>query len=108
MVYFCVGVRGFEPPTSSSRTTRATKLRYTPFVAFQAALTFERRKDTEIELFSQCLKVIFFAWPILSVRKTDPNDTLSAIELGKTLKILPALLLCSPSLELSLTWAAGA
>lgn len=25
-----VGVRGFEPPTSASRTLRATKLRYTP------------------------------------------------------------------------------
>ena len=25
-----VGARGFEPPTSSSRTTRATKLRYAP------------------------------------------------------------------------------
>ena len=25
-----VGVAGFEPTTSSSRTTRATKLRYTP------------------------------------------------------------------------------
>lgn len=25
-----VGVRGFEPPTSSSRTKRATGLRYTP------------------------------------------------------------------------------
>ena len=27
-----VGVAGFEPTTSSSRTTRATKLRYTPKV----------------------------------------------------------------------------
>ncbi len=26
-----VGVKGFEPSTSSSRTTRATGLRYTPF-----------------------------------------------------------------------------
>ena len=26
-----VGVAGFEPTTSSSRTTRATGLRYTPF-----------------------------------------------------------------------------
>ncbi len=26
----CVGVAGFEPTTSSSRTKRATKLRYTP------------------------------------------------------------------------------
>ncbi len=28
--YFTVGVAGFEPTTSSSRTKRATKLRYTP------------------------------------------------------------------------------
>ena len=27
---FLVGVRGLEPPTSSSRTTRASQLRYTP------------------------------------------------------------------------------
>ncbi len=29
-VFAFVGVAGFEPTTSSSRTTRATKLRYTP------------------------------------------------------------------------------
>jgi hypothetical protein len=29
----CVGVAGFEPTTSSSRTKRATKLRYTPMTA---------------------------------------------------------------------------
>jgi hypothetical protein len=29
-VTLLVGVRGFEPPASSSRTKRATKLRYTP------------------------------------------------------------------------------
>ena len=28
--YFTVGVTGFEPATSSSRTKRATKLRHTP------------------------------------------------------------------------------
>ena len=28
--FYLVGVAGFEPTTSSSRTTRATKLRYTP------------------------------------------------------------------------------
>ena len=28
-----VGVTGFEPAASSSRTTRATKLRHTPWVA---------------------------------------------------------------------------
>jgi hypothetical protein len=27
-----VGVAGFEPTTSSSRTTHATKLRYTPMI----------------------------------------------------------------------------
>ena len=27
---FSVGARGFEPPTSSSRTKRATNLRYAP------------------------------------------------------------------------------
>jgi hypothetical protein len=27
-----VGARGFEPPTSASRTLRATRLRYAPFV----------------------------------------------------------------------------
>ena len=26
-----VGVRGLEPPTSASRTLRASRLRYTPF-----------------------------------------------------------------------------
>jgi hypothetical protein len=26
-----IGVRGFEPPTSRSRTERATSLRHTPF-----------------------------------------------------------------------------
>ena len=30
LILFKVGVAGFEPTTSSSRTTRATKLRYTP------------------------------------------------------------------------------
>ncbi len=27
-----IGARGFEPPTSASRTLRATRLRYAPFV----------------------------------------------------------------------------
>ena len=31
-----VGVTGFEPATSSSRTKRATKLRYTPKINFGA------------------------------------------------------------------------
>ena len=30
MRFWLVGVTGFEPATSSSRTKRATKLRYTP------------------------------------------------------------------------------
>jgi hypothetical protein len=29
----CVGVAGFEPAASSSRTKRAAKLRYTPLTA---------------------------------------------------------------------------
>ena len=32
-VFCLVGVTGFEPATSSSRTTRATKLRHTPEVS---------------------------------------------------------------------------
>ena len=28
-----VGERGFEPPASSSRTKRATKLRHSPYIA---------------------------------------------------------------------------
>lgn len=32
-LHLCVGVAGFEPTTSSSRTKRAAKLRYTPVVA---------------------------------------------------------------------------
>ena len=32
----CVGVAGFEPTTSSSRTKRAAKLRYTPRRAEQS------------------------------------------------------------------------
>ena len=35
-----VGVAGFEPTTSSSRTKRATKLRHTPM---------KRRKDSRLE-----------------------------------------------------------
>lgn len=38
--YFTVGVAGFEPTTSSSRTKRAAKLRYTPIIAAVAATTF--------------------------------------------------------------------
>src|SRR4051794_22361545 len=38
--YFTVGVAGFEPTTSSSRTKRAAKLRYTPMSLLLAATTF--------------------------------------------------------------------
>lgn len=38
--YLAVGVAGFEPTTSSSRTKRAAKLRYTPIVAALAATSF--------------------------------------------------------------------
>jgi hypothetical protein len=34
-----VGVTGFEPATSSSRTTRATKLRHTPWWSLPKQLT---------------------------------------------------------------------
>jgi hypothetical protein len=34
-ISWLVGVTGFEPTTSSSRTTRATKLRYTPVAVAQ-------------------------------------------------------------------------
>ena len=33
---FLVGVRGLEPPTSASRTLRASRLRYTPIEQFRA------------------------------------------------------------------------
>ena len=35
--HFLVGVAGFEPTTSSSRTKRAAKLRYTPVVLGQSS-----------------------------------------------------------------------
>ena len=40
---FLVGVTGFEPATSSSRTTRATGLRYTPKGATQETRTPDPR-----------------------------------------------------------------
>ena len=35
-----VGVRGLEPPTSASRTLRATKLRYTPQLSIIGGFSF--------------------------------------------------------------------
>ena len=35
----CVGVAGFEPTTSSSRTKRATKLRHTPCLLDSTSIT---------------------------------------------------------------------
>ena len=31
-IFFVVGARGFEPPTSCSQSRRATRLRYAPFL----------------------------------------------------------------------------
>lgn len=47
---FAVGVAGFEPTTSSSRTKRAAKLRYTPMSAGVPATSFtlaHRRPETK-------------------------------------------------------------
>ena len=40
-----VGVTGFEPATSSSRTKRATKLRYTPKISKDGASGGTRTPD---------------------------------------------------------------
>src|SRR3989339_258121 len=40
-----VGVRGLEPPTSSSQTTRASQLRYTPTIWCHGAELNCRHKD---------------------------------------------------------------
>lgn len=39
-----VGVRGFEPPTSASRTQRSTKLSHTPEVATSVIITHDTLK----------------------------------------------------------------
>ena len=39
-----VGVAGFEPTTSSSRTTRATKLRYTPILLTVKIQSFAKKR----------------------------------------------------------------
>ncbi len=44
-----VGVTGFEPAASSSRTTRATKLRYTPMFSAGRFLS-ARREGTGAEM----------------------------------------------------------
>jgi hypothetical protein len=46
-----VGVAGFEPTTSSSRTTRATGLRYTPYGKTAANLNFFTQYKTFCCLF---------------------------------------------------------
>ena len=40
-----VGVAGFEPTTSSSRTKRATKLRHTPCAAGDSIASTHRREE---------------------------------------------------------------
>ena len=40
LIHFTVGVTGFEPAASSSRTTRATKLRYTPIFSVANVQSF--------------------------------------------------------------------
>ena len=47
-----VGVAGFEPTTSSSRTTRATKLRYTPQWLSTGLLSFDGCKCKGFSVFS--------------------------------------------------------
>jgi hypothetical protein len=44
-----VGVAGFEPTTSSSRTTRATKLRYTPCNIFKTRCSLPETSFSAIE-----------------------------------------------------------
>ena len=56
-LFFSVGVTGFEPATSSSRTTRSTKLSYTPMVS---RITVFRLRGAKIRyvtrrLFACCL-----------------------------------------------------
>ena len=41
-----VGARGFEPPTSRSRTVRATRLRYAPIICW-SLLICSREKERE-------------------------------------------------------------
>ena len=45
MVLLIVGVAGFEPTTSSSRTKRATKLRHTPCAAGDSIASTHRREE---------------------------------------------------------------
>jgi hypothetical protein len=41
---FLVGARGFEPPASWSRTKRATKLRYAPFLYHDYSIEHFKRQ----------------------------------------------------------------
>ena len=43
-----VGARGFEPPTSRSRTVRATKLRYAPYFKLSGKLAFPPSSVNEL------------------------------------------------------------
>ena len=46
---FSIGVTGFEPATSSSRTTRSTKLSYTPSVSWPTLPRAESQKKQPAE-----------------------------------------------------------
>ena len=45
-----VGERGFEPPTSSTRTKRATKLRYSPTALLSIAESGARAKSGRLPI----------------------------------------------------------
>ena len=49
-----VGVRGLEPPASSSQTTRASQLRHTPI--YDNALRFHSGHSTTISIFTHLVE----------------------------------------------------
>ena len=51
---FLIGVTGFEPATSASRTQRSTKLSHTPLLNFYAAFFPERRSRLRLGRFASC------------------------------------------------------
>jgi hypothetical protein len=51
--HISVGVTGFEPATSSSRTTRATKLRHTP-LEFILLGEFGRQEFSDLSSIERC------------------------------------------------------
>jgi hypothetical protein len=57
-----VGVTGFEPAASSSRTTRATKLRYTPIVFYDGCKCniFSKNGKTFNPKIQNCLGNVHF------------------------------------------------